>query len=35
VTAAVDEARSVAAELRDLIDRLDASRAVADAGDAH
>jgi hypothetical protein len=34
VAAAVDEARSVAAELRDLIDRVDASRAAADAGHA-
>jgi hypothetical protein len=35
VTAAVDEVRSVAAELRYLIDRLDAARAAADAGDMH
>ena len=35
VTAAVDEARNVAAELRDLIDRLDATRTAADIGAAH
>ena len=35
VAAAVDEARGVAAELRDLIDRLDAARAAADAARGH
>ena len=35
VTAAVEEARSVAGELRDLIDRLDATRTAADVGHAH
>jgi hypothetical protein len=35
VAVAVDEARGVAAELLDLIDRLDAARGGADLEDAH